>query len=189
MNIELVRQGQPNSALRTPGERASALDRKWYAVFTVPQNEKAVVRHLDLRSVESFLPTYETVRIWKNRQRVKTILPLFPTYLFVHIEWRERVTVLQAPGVVQIVGSGRDCVALEDSEIELLRTGLRGRKIEPYRELVVGQKVRIKGGLMEGVEGTLVRRCNSLRFVLTLAMINQHAAIEVDAELLEAVRG
>jgi len=55
--------------------------RSWYAVFTVPQNEKSVVRHLNLRAVESFLPTYETIRVWKNRQRMKIVLPLFPCYL------------------------------------------------------------------------------------------------------------
>jgi hypothetical protein len=35
------------------------------------------------------------------------------------------------------------------------------------------------------VEGTLVRRGSSLRFVLTIELINQHAAIQVDAEDLE----
>ena len=40
---------------------------------------------------------------------------------------------------------------------------------------------------MEGVEGTLVRKSDSLRFVLSLELINQHAAIHVDAEDLEPV--
>jgi transcription antitermination factor NusG len=168
---------------RALGVRAS--ERKWYAVFTVPQSEKSVVKHLGLREIETFLPTYETVRLWKNRQRVKTILPLFPTYLFVHICSRERVKVLQSPGVLQIVGNGREGVPLPDSEVEILRDGLSGRRVEPYRELVVGEKVRIKSGLMRGIEGTLVRKCTGNRFVLTLGLINQHAAMEVDPEMLE----
>ena len=77
-------------------------ERKWYAVFTAPQSEKSAVKHLGLREIETFLPTYETVRLWKNRQRVKTILPLFPTYLFVHICSRERAKVLQSPGVLRL---------------------------------------------------------------------------------------
>ncbi len=162
-------------------------DRRWYAVYTVPQNEKSAVRHLDLRSVESFLPTYETVRVWKNRQRVKTILPLFPSYLFVHIDSAERVKVLQTPGVLQIIGNGRNLIPLEDTEVEFLRSGFHGRKAEPYSELVVGERVRIKAGMMQGLEGTLVRKPSSLRFVLTLSLINQHAAVEVDADTLESV--
>jgi len=37
------------------------------------------------------------------------------------------------------------------------------------------------------VQGILVRRKNSMRFVLTLQLINQHAAVEVNAEDLEPV--
>ena len=164
-----------------------APERKWYAVFTVPQSEKSAVRHLDLRNIESFLPTYETARVWKNRQRVRTVLPLFPSYVFVHINHTERSKVLQTPGVLHLVGNGRQHVPLEDSEIEFLRSGLLGRNAEPFRELVVGERVRIKTGIMQGAEGILIRKSSSLRFVLTLKLINQHAAIEVDAEALESL--
>jgi transcription antitermination factor NusG len=162
-----------------------AADRGWYAVFTVPQNEKAVVRHLALREIESFLPTYETVRVWKNRQRVRTVLPLFPSYLFVHINRRQRTRVLGSPGVIHIVGNGREYIPVPDSAIGLLRSGVQSRNLEPYRDLVVGKKVRIRSGSMQGAQGVLVRKGNGLRFVLALDMINQYAAIEIGAEDLE----
>jgi transcription antitermination factor NusG len=93
--------------------------------------------------------------------------------------------VLESPGVIHIVGNSRESVAIPESAIELLRSGLQGRNVEPYSDLVVGRRVRIRCGSMAGVEGTLVRKGNSLRFVLALQMINQHAAIEVGAEDLE----
>lgn len=164
-----------------------SFQRKWYAVFTVPQNEKSAIKHLHLRNVESFLPTYETIRVWKNRQRVKTVLPLFPSYLFVHISPWERAQVLQCPGVLHVVGNGRQYVPLEEAEIEFLRSGFHGRTVEPFSELVVGEKVRIKTGIMQGVEGILVRKNSSLRFVLTINLINRHAAVEVDADALETI--
>jgi transcription antitermination factor NusG len=164
-----------------------APDRKWYAVFTAPLHEKSAIKHLDMREIESFLPTYETVRVWKNRQRMKLVLPLFPTYLFVRINSRERAKVLQTPGVLQIVGNRTESVPLPDSEIEFLRSGFCRQRIEPYRELIVGEKVRIKSGVMQGLQGTLVRKSSSMRFVLTLELINQHAAIQVDAEDLESI--
>ena len=52
----------------------------------------------------------------------------------------------------------------------------------PYRDLVIGEKVRVRSGIMMGLQGTLIRRSGGHRFVLTIEMINQHAAIEVDAE-------
>lgn len=175
-----------DASLAAAGLNESA-ERKWYAVFTLPQNEKSVVRQLALREIEAFLPTYETVRVWKNRQRVRTVLPLFPTYLFVHINSRQRIRVLESPGVIHIVGSSREQVPVPDSTIELLRSGTQGRNLQPYRELAVGKKVRIRSGSMEGVQGVLIRQGNGLRFVLALEMINQSAVIEVDAEELEQI--
>jgi transcription antitermination factor NusG len=169
-------------------DRGQLAERRWFAVFTVPQNEKSVVLHLSLREIESFLPAYETVRVWKNRQRVKTILPLFPTYLFVHINPRERVRVLESPGVLQIVGNGRESVPVADADIETLRASVTARLVEPYRDLVIGEKVRVRSGILQGVEGTLVRRSGGDRFVLSFETINQHAAIQVSAEDLEPVR-
>jgi transcription antitermination factor NusG len=165
-----------------------AAERRWFAVFTVPQNEKSVVRHLGLREIESFLPAYESVRVWKNRQRVRTILPLFPTYLFVHISSRERVRVLESPGVLQIIGNGRESIPVADADIETLRASVTARLVEPYRDLVIGEKVRVKSGVLQGVQGTLVRRSGGDRFVLSFETINQHAAIQVSAEDLEPVR-
>lgn len=172
----------PSAGLSTAG---TPDERRWYAVFTVPRNEKSVVKHLNLREIECFLPTYETFRLWKNRQRIKVVLPLFPTYLFVCIDRRQRVRILESPGVLQIVGNGRESLPLPNSEIEFLRSEFCRHRTEPYREFVVGQKVRVRSGLMQGIEGVLIRKNNSLRFVLTLSLINQHAAVEVCAEDVE----
>lgn len=160
-------------------------ERRWYAVFTVPQNEKAVARHLDMREVECFLPTYESERTWKNRQKVKVTLPLFPAYVFVRMARKERVRVLQCPGVLHIVGNSRESIPLPDADIDFLRSDFCRLRTEPYSDLVVGQRVRVRAGLMRGVEGVLVRKNNALRFVLTLGLISQHASIEVGAEDLE----
>lgn len=181
------------SGLQVCGDGAataeSVADRRWYAVFTVPQNEKSAARHLSLREVESFVPTYQSARVWKNRQRVQLALPLFPSYLFVRIGSRERGKVLGAPGVLRIVGNAREPIPVPDTTIEFLRSDLCENGVEPYRELVVGQRVRICRGAMCGLQGVLVRKNNNLRFVLTVDLINQHAAVEIGAENLEPVAG
>jgi transcription antitermination factor NusG len=170
-----------------PTSSCPAHDLNWYAVYTLPQHEKSALKQLELREIESFLPVYETVRVWKNRQRMKLILPLFPSYLFVHINSSERTKVLQSPGVLQIVGQSREGAALPDAEVEFLRSGFCKQRIAPYSEYFIGEKVRIKSGVMQGLHGTLVRKNNDMRFVLTIEMINQHAAIQVDPEDLESI--
>lgn len=187
MSLRVAGQRFGDQIAQNPAITGTARDRNWYAVYTVPQHEKSVLKQLDIREIETFLPTYETVRVWKNRQRMKLILPLFPTYLFVHIRFSERVRVLQSPGVLQIVGNSRGIVPLPDSDVEFLRSDFCRERIEPFRDLVIGEKVRIKNGVMRGILGTLVRKSNSMRFVLTVESINQHAAIQVNAEDLEPV--
>ncbi len=68
-----------------------------------------------------------------------------------------------------------------------MRSDFCRQRIEPYRELVVGEKVRVRSGIMQGVQGTLVRKSSGMRFVLTLELINQNAAVLVNAEDLEPI--
>lgn len=156
--------------------------RSWYAVYTAPQHEKSVTRHLQMREVDFFLPTYERERVWKNRQRVKVTLPLFSCYLFVHIDGKERRKVVSTPGVISILGSADGATAIPCETIEFLRSDFCRSRIEPYRDLIVGQRVRIKNGPMRHITGTLIRKKKDLRFVVSIEMINQHAALEICAD-------
>ena len=162
-------------------------DRKWYAVFTLSQNERSAARYLDTYQIESFVPTCERIRVWKNRQKVKIVQALFPTYMFVKIREGEESVVLRSPGVRRLVGNHKGPVPLPEAEIEFLRSGFCRQRVEPYRDLIVGERVRVKYGPMQGLEGVLVRKKNSMRFVLTLPLINQSAAVEVSAEDLETI--
>ena len=166
---------------------SAAAEPMWYAVYTLPNNEKSLLQHLNVREIESFLPTWESTRIWKNRQRVKIVQPLFPSYLFVRIREKERLKVLQSPGALRIIGNCQGPLSISDPEIEFLRSDFCRQRVQPYRELIVGKKVRIKSGLMQGVQGTLVEKRNSMRFVLTIEMINQNAAIEVAGDEIEPI--
>jgi transcription antitermination factor NusG len=160
---------------------------KWFAVYTTPRHEKAVARHFEFRRIESFLPLYMEMHRWKNGCRVNVEQPLFPGYIFARIGRRDSTQVLSVPGVLLIVGSGREPLALPDLEIEALRSGLHLRKFEPHPYLVVGEKARIKSGSLAGMVGVLARKKNSLRVVLTLELIMRSVAVEVDADELERV--
>jgi transcription antitermination factor NusG len=162
-------------------------NRKWYAVYTMPRSERSVAKHLDMCQIESFLPTCESVHVWKNRQRVKIVQPLFPSYLFVRIRDAERTAVLRSPVALRIIGNCHGPSPIADAEIDFLRSDFCKHRVEPYVELVVGKKVRVKTGPMQGVQGVLVQKRNSLRFVLKIELINQCAAVEVTADELEAV--
>jgi transcription antitermination factor NusG len=107
--------------------------------------------------------------------------------VFVHIQPRERVRVLEVPGVLSLVSFGRNLAPLPDFEIETLRSGLGQQRIEPHPYLVVGERVRINAGPMAGMEGVLVRKKNNFRVVIALDVIMQCVAVEVNADDLEPV--
>jgi transcription antitermination factor NusG len=158
---------------------------EWFAAYTLPRHEKAVGRQLDARHIESFLPLYRVSRRWKNGCKVTVEQPLFPSYIFVCINRRESVSVLQVPGVLTIVSAGRELASLPTSEVEAMRSGLPLRHFEPHPYLAVGEKVRIVSGALEGMTGVLVRKKNNLRVVLTLDLIRQSVAVEVGIDEIE----
>lgn len=177
---------QPAAEQKTQGVAAAPdFSANWFAAYTNSHHEKRVASHFRWRQIESFLPLYATLHRWKNRCEMNLDLPLFPNYVFVRIDPRERVRVLEVPGVLSLVGFGRTLAPLPDFEIEALRSGLGQRKMEPHPYLVIGERVRIKAGPMTGMEGVLIRKNNNFRVVLALDAIMQSVAVEVDADDLE----
>jgi transcription antitermination factor NusG len=159
----------------------------WFAAYTSANHEKRVAEQLGLRSVEHFLPVYHSVRRWKDR-RIKLELPLFPGYVFVRLVLRDRLQVLQVPGVARLVGFNGTPTPLPQGEIEALRTSLsNGVRAEPHPYLKVGRRVRVRTGSLTGLEGVLLRKKNSTRFVISLDLIMRSVAVEIEGSEVEAV--
>lgn len=158
---------------------------QWFAASTTARHEKCVSELLVERQIEAFLPLYRKATQWKKSRPVVLELPLFPTYVFVRITRQARGTVLSLPGVHSIVGTSKAPWPIPDFEIDALRRGLQMHKVEPHPYLKVGERVRVKAGLMAGVEGILVRKKNKFRMVLTLDVIMQSMSVKVNADDLE----
>lgn len=160
---------------------------RWYAAFTRSNHERTAAEQMKRRSIENFVPTYETVRKWKDRRK-RLEMPLFPGYVFVRVAIEERLSVLVVPGVVRLVGFNNRPVPVADEEIESLRM-IVNRKLrpEPHPFLPVGRKVRIKRGALEGVAGILVRKKGYVRLLISIDLIRQSAVVEVDSADVEAI--
>lgn len=161
---------------------------RWYAAYTCAQHEKRVREQLEYRSIEAFLPLYETVHRWKDR-RVRLNLALFPGYVFVRLALRDRLQVLQVPGVARLVGFNGAPAALRDEEIEGVRACLaQGYFLKPHRYLDAGQQVRITHGPFQGLEGIVQRKKSGLRFIISLNLILRSVAVEIhEADLAPSI--
>jgi transcription antitermination factor NusG len=170
---------------KCPPQHSDADDLRWYAAYTRANREKKVTEQFEARSVEHFLPLYQSMRRWKDRS-VQLLLPLFPGYVFVRLALYGRLQVLQIPGIVRLVGFSGHLSALQDMEIESLKNALNlGIRAEPHPFLAAGRRIRIKSGPLAGLEGVIIRRKNGLRFVISLHLINRSAAVEIEEADLE----
>ena len=169
------------------GGVANSSDPQWVAVYTVARHEKAVARQLEERRIETFLPLYRSLHRWKDRRK-EVELALFPSYVFVRIAARNKLPVLQVPGVVSIVTFNGEMAALPEQDINALRNGLDHQVCaEPCPYLKVGKRVRVVRGPMAGAEGILSRKKDKYRFVISVDVLMRSVALEVDASDLELV--
>jgi transcription antitermination factor NusG len=161
----------------------------WYAVYTRHQHEGAVARILTSKGFETVLPLYQTARRWKDRTKLLS-LPLFPCYVFFKGVVGRRTDIVTTPGIHAIVSSGGRWAAIPPVEIEAIRRAVEsGAVIEPHPFLKSGDLVRVRCGPLAGVQGILVRKKNVYRLVLSVEMLGQAAALEVDSLLVERIDG
>lgn len=153
----------------------------WCAIYTRHQHEKSVGEMLQLKGFEVFLPLYESVRRWKDRKKLLS-LPLFPCYVFVRGALDRRLPILTTPGVHMIISRGDRVATVPDAEIDAIRRTVEGKfAVEPHPFLRCGERVRVIRGALEGVEGVLTRKKNMCRLVLSVDMLAQSVAVEIDA--------
>lgn len=152
----------------------------WYAAYTCAQHEKRVRDHLEQRSIEAFLPLCETIHRWKDR-RMRLSLALFPGYVFVRLALRDRLQVLQIPGVVRLVGFNGQPTRMRDEEIAGLQLCLiHGHHLKPHPYLVAGRRARIMSGPFQGLEGVVQRKKGRTRFIISLDLILRSVAVEIN---------
>src|SRR5258706_14003285 len=128
----LISATNSTNAPEWPTLPSESLETRWYAAYTSANHEKCVSEQMRVRGVEHFLPLYASVRQRKNG-RVTLQRPLFPGYVFVRMALRDKLRVLQIPGVVRLVGFDGRPTALPEGEIEALRTSMEsGVRAEPH---------------------------------------------------------
>jgi transcription antitermination factor NusG len=160
---------------------------EWFALYTRHQHEKSVAQLLERKGVEVFLPLYKALHRWKDRVK-ELSLPLFPNYVFVLGGDERRGAILATPGVYDFVRQGGWPAPIPSQEIEAVRTAVaRGLHVEPHPFLNTGDRVRVKSGPLEGVEGILVRKKGLYRLVLSVEMLERSIAVEAEAADVERV--
>lgn len=168
---------------------ARAVDPLWYAIQIRTRLENKAAVQLERKGVETFLPVTREVHRWSDRRQVIE-LPLFPGYAFVRVSLvtDSRLEVLQTTGVISFVCQAGRAAPVPDKQLEDLRT-LQAQKIacatHPF--LKAGQRVRIRSGCLEGLEGILVVQKSEQCFVISIDAIQRSLAIRIEDYDLDAL--
>ncbi len=160
---------------------------RWYALQTKTQYERHVVRALQEKVFEPYLPMVCT-----RRRRKGTIsevpTPLFPGYVFCRFELRNRLHVLRTSFVRSVVSSCGVALSIDEGEIEAVRSAVAfGQNPHPHPFLKVGQWVRVECGAMEGVEGVLLEFRKQYRLVVSITLLERSVAVDIDEAWVSSI--
>ena len=172
-----------------PGVAPAVTDygESWYAVQTRARHERVVVQRFHDKGLTTFLPLVTEVRRWSDR--LKSVeLPLFSCYVFVKImdTNEDRLKVLRTDSVFDFVGVPRQGTPIPDDQIDAVRT-IVGERInwQSHPFLKIGQRVRIRSGALDGVEGILVGRNGDRTLVVSIDAIQRSLSVRIEGYDLE----
>jgi transcription antitermination factor NusG len=155
----------------------------WYAVHTRARHERVVAQRLKDQGVTTFLPLVTEVHRWSDRQ--KTVeLTLFGCYVFVKLTptGEERLQVFR------FVGTRGVGTPIAEAQIDSVRT-LIGQQVpwSAHPFLQIGQRVRVRGGALDGVEGILVSRDQDNALVISIDAIQRSLSVRIQGYDVEPV--
>ncbi|MGC9948448.1 MAG: transcription termination/antitermination NusG family protein [Bryobacteraceae bacterium] len=154
----------------------------WYAVAVRSNFERIVAQSLRQKDYEVLLPAYVAKRRWSDRTKVVECA-LFPGYLFCRMDLRQRVPLLNTPGVASIVGVGKCAAPVPESEIAAIRKMIEsGLPVAPWPFLKAGQFVYINRGPLAGVEGMVIAAKNRSRLVVSVEMLRRSVTVEIESD-------
>ena len=153
----------------------------WYVIYTKAQKEEFAQFHLKLKNLESVFPRL-LLPVFSRRQ--KRVVPLFPNYLFVRMDFaKEYDFVRWSPGVKCFVCFKGTPNPVEDGVVEHLLSRADGNGIIAARpNLKKGQEVRLCGGPLAGLDG-IIRNPPDAKGRVTLLLSLFKRDIEAEARL------
>src|SRR3984957_18756933 len=178
--------------LPAPGQSTSNFEANmpaypWFALRVRSNHERITVAHLRERGYEEFAPSCKIERRWSDRTKQIDQF-LFPGYIFCRFDPNDRLPIMTAPGVVDVVGFGKTPERIPDAEVERVRRMVEsGLPITPYPYMQVGQAVLIERGPLTGVEGILVEVKGKTRLVVSVNLLRRSVSAEADRNAIRPI--
>jgi transcription antitermination factor NusG len=161
----------------------------WYAIHTRARHERVVEQRLRAEGLETFLPITSEVHRWSDRRKSIEV-PLFSCYVFVRffLTPEQRVRVFRVYGILGFVGIRGQGTPIPDEQIDAVRTILTQRlPWSSHSFLKVGQRVRIRGGALDGLGGIFLSRNGDRTLVISIDAIQRSLALRIEGYDVEVL--
>ncbi|MBK8501574.1 MAG: UpxY family transcription antiterminator [Saprospiraceae bacterium] len=163
--------------------------KRWYAIVTKYRNEKMIAKKLNAINHEAYVPLMKTVRQYTSRKKIHH-LPLINCYVFVKIDLKDMVKVLEITNVFHFVKFGNEIAEISENEITILRRITEvdyPLEVIDHSVLSAGDQVEIIEGPLAGIRGTLIKNQNKKKFVVEFDKLEHKIAIEIEDKFLMKV--
>ncbi len=162
-------------------------ERNWYTIYTRPRSEKKVESQITQLQIKAYLPIRTVIREWSDRRK-KINEPLFPSYVFVYANAKERFLSLKSRGVVRMVSFNGQPARIPETQIEAVRRILEcGYATEDYPFLSKGDAVEIISGPLTGLKGFVTEERGKKHFIVSVEGIYKSLSINIDARILKRI--
>ena len=159
---------------------------RWYVLRVKANFEWKAAFSLRARAFEVFLPVSRRVHRRSKQKIVQT--PLLPGYVFCRFDRTSLTPVLSTPGVAYVLSRGNEPEAIDESELYALRVITReAERVDPWPTFAAGQRVRILGGPLCGIEGVVIREPSKTRLVISISLLHRSVVAEIDRAWVESV--
>jgi len=161
--------------------------KKWYAIYTKSRNEKMVHVNLEAKGIEVYLPLLKILKQWSDRKKWVEI-PLFRSYIFVHIYDKNYLDVLQTDGVVRFVTFRNERIPIPENQIDAVRSYLE--EDDPINienlEYLPGDRVEVCRGPLRGLLGVLIEVKGKQRVMVEIESIGQRLILNLPKSIITA---
>jgi transcription antitermination factor NusG len=161
---------------------------QWYSIQTRYRFERRVTAQLQRKGLQTFLPVLEEFHRWSDRRQA-VLIPLFSGYTFARFELSAglRMELLHTEGVIGLIGVRGVAAPIPAKQIDDLQR-LLALKVpcSLHAFLKVGQRVRIRGGCLDGLEGILEQR-GQKNLVIAIESVQRAVAITIEGYELELI--
>jgi transcription antitermination factor NusG len=167
-------------------ELAQDPEHRWWCLHAKPRQEKTVARHLWSQRLTYYLPQVVRESRTPGGRKLRSVIPLFAGYLFLHGSEYHRLEALRGDhlaGVLAVADQAQFETELRQIH-QMLSSGLA---VMPEPTYHVGTRVRILTGPLSGIEGTVVRRAKRDYFVAVVHFIHCGATVELQDWQVERV--